>query len=270
MHTSVVETELSVLTKKQRKIARLSAVALGEVHILSFILQFLNQWSSRAVCKTIQLSLDQLTKQIVFSPNISKKVLLRVLNQCSNVHALTLDRVSVLDNEILLKISKECLHLKYLSLAYCKNFNLHSLVAKSPHLVVNIHGCWQVLSPHPVISPASVVEVHLLSLKAALNGEREGLRKVLSFFSPQQRNDFLSQLVPLVCDIFVPFVSFQSFSIRQLYFYGESVENMKVFVVTVQCKGKAYHFGWTLCKNTSGTSYRNCWLTESISPLQCL
>mmetsp|Transcript_18293 Transcript_18293/g.27623 ORF Transcript_18293/g.27623 Transcript_18293/m.27623 type:complete len:277 (+) Transcript_18293:171-1001(+) len=244
---------------------------LEDQNVFSSVLQFSGCcWKNlRATSKHFQSAVDSLLKLLVVRPGASKSTILLLLGHAPELSTLVLDGVDAVDNEVLMKVITKCYNLNYLSVAYCQNFDASVFRAKPDKLKVNIHGCWKLLSPHPTMSPLTVIENQLLAFKASAKGAcEEGVEKALAYMSPSRKSLLKGVFSPVLQSKFQPLSSYQSFCIRRLNLSSRLMPEAGVaFLVTVNSGERVQSFVWLLSIERSFSSLRGCWLTDLIHPV---
>uniref|UniRef100_A0A6V1KJC2 F-box domain-containing protein n=1 Tax=Heterosigma akashiwo TaxID=2829 RepID=A0A6V1KJC2_HETAK len=246
---------------------------LEDQNVFSSVLQFCGCcWTSlRAVSKRFKDSVDSFLRLLVVRPGASKKMVLVLVGHAPKLSTIVLDGVDAVDNEVLHHIITKCNHLTYLSVAYCQNFDASVFRVKPNKLKVNIHGCWKLLSPHPMMSPITVIENQLLAFKATANVTScaEGLEKALSYMSPSRKSQLEGLFSPVLQNRFQPLTSYKSFFMRKLDLTSRLVPGAgAAFLVSVDCGERVHDFLWLLSFERSIESLRGCWLTDLIYPIE--
>mmetsp|Transcript_37495 Transcript_37495/g.49404 ORF Transcript_37495/g.49404 Transcript_37495/m.49404 type:complete len:293 (-) Transcript_37495:256-1134(-) len=244
---------------------------LKDGNILSQILLFSGCWKNlRMASRFFYTESNLQLKQLVLHQNTDKAMIKQIILCVPNVSALILDRLQSVDNDLLLFILKHCPNLKYLSLAYCDYFDCSVFEAKRRTLRINIHGCWKLLSPHPTMSPLTVVENQLLAFRAFLNGSPDGITQATAYLSPSRKSILESLFIPTIKPKYLPLAAYTSFCVRQINLASSFIPRCGAAFLISVCiaSGDAKHYLWTLSQERTMPSLKGCWMTDLIYPIE--
>mmetsp|Transcript_31091 Transcript_31091/g.41121 ORF Transcript_31091/g.41121 Transcript_31091/m.41121 type:complete len:282 (+) Transcript_31091:355-1200(+) len=221
---------------------------------------------SRSLCPSIERSFTK----IRFNSSTPKDVILSLVAKMPNLKVILLDGSTHIDDLGVKYIMLKCRLLRYLRLCYCRNLTTNVIAIRHPRVIVNIHGCWRIIGPHPNLTPLGVVELQILALQQNPLDSSEGIQAAFEFTCPEQRkgvqagnlsSKFLS---PGFRDILFS----KSFRIQNAVRRGS-----RCFIFTsiaIQTEGKHLkenHYIWVLSRQTAG-KYKNCWMTKKVFGIQ--
>jgi len=223
---------------------------------------------SSLVCKDFHQETCKLVRTVTLNRSCPKNIITQTTQKFQSLHVLILDALVYVTDEAVLEIFFMCKSLRYLSLAYCSEITATVLKEKPEHLQVSIHGCWKILSPHPSISPSSVVELQLLSLRSHT---AVGFEKMLAFVTPTSKPLFEQLLRSQNFQDAAYYSLFQhtGFSIHK----ARLEENSCVMLVSIKFGDeKKRVFLWHLSRGEeiyTPVFSPSVWLTERIEAFGC-
>jgi len=233
--------------------------------LLTSIFQYLSgdMFLCRQISKISKICADMAIRRLFFNPMTPHEILQAMINNNANVEIIILDRSRTVDDQIAISIMKTCTKLRYLGLSYCSQLTKDILNYKPQNLVINIHGCWRIIKPHPNMSPFGVVELQLLAFQENPPSSSEAIRIAFEFTSPSQRNGIsesqltLSSLNPN----FQRLLNAESFKICRMW---QKLDSCFVLVSVLPHHDRPARFYVWLLSKQKNKENKDCWMNDRI------